>query len=45
MVVEHKIDFPERTVLGFRQAKPAPYIAQQIGAGVEKTGFGAPIPC
>lgn len=44
VIVKHKVDFAKSTVFRLGQAEPAPDIAEQIGAGVEKTGFGAPVP-
>lgn len=44
VVVEHQINLSKGAAFRLRQAKPAPDVAQKVGAGIEQTSFGAPIP-
>lgn len=44
LVVEEQVDLAKSPVLGLGQAEPAPYIAEQVSAGVEEAGLGPPVP-
>lgn len=44
VVVEEQIDLAKCAILGLGEAEPAPEVAKEIGARVEETSFGTPIP-
>jgi len=44
LVLKEQVDLAERAVLGFREAEPAPEVAQEVGSGVEQTSLGSPVP-
>lgn len=44
MISKEQVDFAKGAILGLRQAEPAPYIAEEVGACIEESGLGAPVP-
>lgn len=44
MISKEQIDFAKGAILGLRKAEPAPQIAEEVGASIEESGLGAPVP-
>lgn len=42
--VKEQVNLAECAVFRLRHPEPAPNVAQEVGARVEQTGFGSPIP-
>jgi hypothetical protein len=44
VIIKKQVDLAKGAVFSLGKAEPAPYITEKIGASVEKSGFGSPIP-
>jgi hypothetical protein len=44
VVVEEQVDLAKCAVFGLRKPEPAPDEAKKVGASVEETSFGSPVP-
>jgi hypothetical protein len=44
VVIEQQVNLAKGKPLCLWQTEPAPYIAEQVGAGIEQTSFGSPVP-
>ena len=44
VVVEEQVDLAKCAVFRLREAEPAPNEAKKVGAGIEETSFGSPVP-
>jgi hypothetical protein len=44
VVVEEQVDLAKCAVFRLREAEPAPDEAKKVGAGIEETSFGSPVP-
>lgn len=45
VVVEEQVNLSESAVLRLRKAEPTPDVAEKVGACIEQTCFGSPVPC
>jgi hypothetical protein len=43
-LLEEHVNFAERSIFGLWKTEPAPYVAQQVRAGIEQRRFCTPIP-
>jgi hypothetical protein len=44
MIIKEHVNLAKRAIFGLRKAKPAPNVAEKVGAGIKETSFGSPIP-
>jgi hypothetical protein len=44
MIIKEHVNLAKRAIFGLRKAKPAPNVAEKVGASIKETSFGSPIP-
>lgn len=44
VVVEEQVDLAKCAVFRLRKSEPTPDEAKKVGAGIEETSFGSPVP-